>query len=252
MKTNLLFLPVGLVLAAIFLQSCASHGPAFSGNTGSYMAKPVYDDSPAGAIYFSGRYNNGYVYYDSEKNNAFELASHVSFIRRHFYFSGGLFTYFGTYKADTSGTATRLRSYSFNGFGTRLELGTRIPINDKFELLPGFGTEFFGEGGEYTELTEDVESIFGEAAFLGIDGVGAGLHLDFRYVPSAARCFGLRYSYEAVSDNEGRTEDLSFQRLTLHAALDRVTAFGQIGFANSGRQTFSLGLTYAIPFSQKG
>jgi len=248
MKNNLQFLLSGLLLAALMLQSCGrEYGLAFSGNTNGYMAKPGYHDQKSGAVYFSGRFNDGYTYYKGEKNRSFDLSSHVSLMREHFFFSGGLYGYWGTYHADTSGQGFRFTPYNFNGFGMKSEAGVRIPLQKKFDLLAGFGLEFFAENGEYQTLSLDPTVLLGGS----ISGTGFGLSLDARYSPSPKNCFGLRYGWENTTENLGESADLYIHRFTLHGTFDRVTLFGQIGFASGKQEVFSGGLAYAIPFGRQ-
>ncbi len=252
MNANHLFCSL-LAAALLFFQSCATHGPAYLGNAGTYLAKPVYHDKPAGALYFSGSVNKGHVYYKNECNRSFELSSHVMQMWKHFYLGGGLFGYGGKYEVKNGSTAHGM--YGFNGFGMRLELGGRIPLDERSELLLGFSEGFFGQGGDLeTATNQDFEDIFSETFSLGIDGYHAGLHAEFRYVPSAKTCFGLRYAYEGAAGGEISSPPAGFQhlesihRLSLSATFDRVTAFGQLGFTNNSQQMINVGLSYGIPF----
>jgi len=259
MKTNPAILFSALLGAIIFGQGCASHGPAYLGNAGAYMAKPTYEGKTAGALYFSGSVNKGHVYYEGEKNSSFELASHVSFMWKHFYLSGGLFGYGGSYKTKAGSTPPTLpkSSYGFGGFGMRMELGGRIPLNEKTDLLMGFSQCFFGQSGTLEDANRnEFEDIFSDVFTLGTDGTTAGLNAEIRFSPAAKRSLGLRYSYEGVAGNVSNPP-LGYQylsdihRLSLHATIDRVTAFGQLGFTNTSQQVYNIGLSVAIPFWQK-
>ncbi len=255
MKTNAII----LLGAVLLLQACASHGPAYLGNANTYMAKPTYEGKTAGAVYFSGSVNKGHVYYAGEKNTSFELASHVSFMWRHFYLSGGLFGYGGSYKTKVGSTPPTLpkSSYGFNGFGMRLELGGRVPLNEKTDLLLGVSESFFGQSGALEEAGSDAfENLFTDVFTLGTDGVTAGLNAEIRFSPAAKRSLGFRYSYESVTGNiseppVGYQHLSNIHRLSLHATIDRVTAFGQLGFTNTGQQMYNVGLSVAVPFWQK-
>lgn len=259
MKTNLKFPLYPLLLAIILAQGCASHGPAYLGNAGAYMAKPSYEGKTAGALYFSGSVNKGHVYYKGEKNSSFELASHVSFMWKHFYLSGGLFGYGGTYKTKAGSTPPTLpkSSYGFNGFGMRMELGGRVPLNEKTDLLLGVSEAFFGQSGALEDASGDAfENLFTDVFTLGTDGVTGGLHAEIRFSPAAKRSLGFRYSYESVAGNIS-DPPLGYQylsdihRLGVQATIDRVTAFGQLGFTNTNQKVYNIGLSVAIPFWQK-
>lgn len=259
MKTNPSFPLYPILFAIIFAQGCASHGPAYLGNAGAYMAKPTYEGKTAGALYFSGSVNKGHVYYEGEKNSSFELASHVSFMWKHFYLSGGLFGYGGSYKTKAGSTPPTLpkSSYGFNGFGMRLELGGRIPLNEKTDLLLGVSEAFFGQSGALEEASgETFEDLFTDVFTLGTDGVTGGLNAEIRFSPAAKRSLGFRYSYESVTGNisdppVGYLYLSDIHRLSIHATIDRVTAFGQLGFTNTNQKVYNIGLSVAIPFWQK-
>ena len=258
MKTNPVILLVTLFSAILFGSGCSSHGPAYLANAGTYMAKPTYQGKYAGALYFSGSVNKGHVNYEGEKNSSFELSSHVSFMWKYFYLSTGLFGYGGSYKTKPGSTPSYLvkSSYGYKGAGFRLDLGARVPLDEKFELLLGLSETFFGQSGAFEEATQDeVGNIFGDALTLGIDGATGGINTEIRFSPAPKRSFGLRYTWDTVAgeaDNPGvgyiSLDDI--HRLSLHATFDRVTAFGQLGFTNSGQKVFNIGLSCAIPFGQ--
>ncbi|MEZ4940918.1 MAG: hypothetical protein R3D58_08615 [Saprospiraceae bacterium] len=255
MKAN----AIVLLGAVLLLQACASHGPAYLGNAGTYMAKPTYEGKTAGAVYFSGAVNKGHVYYKGEKNNSFEMASHVSFMWRHFYLAGGLFGYGGKYKTKAGSTPSTLpkASYGFNGFGFRMEIGGRLELNEKTDLLLGVHESFFGQSGALEEASGDAfENFFTDVFTLGTDGATAGLNAEIRFSPAAKRSLGLRYSFESVAGDisdppVGYQYLENIHRLSLHATIDRVTAFGQLGFTDTGQQVYNIGLSVAVPFWQK-
>ena len=147
-----------LLSATVFfmLPACRTHGPAFSANADPYMAKPAYRGENEGAFYLSARINQGYEYYEGERNTGAELSGHVSYMSRHFYASGGLFGYWGKY--DVNGAVSPVTgggNQPFNGGGIRAELGGRIPLESNFDVLLGVNGEFFAEGGKYAENSSD-------------------------------------------------------------------------------------------------
>ena len=243
----------------LFLSSCASHGPAFLGNTGGYMVKPVFNEQKAGAFYFSGRYNEGYVYYEGEKNRSFDLSGYVSFMWKYFYLSGGFFGYGGKYHLDTDSTSRiALKPLGYDGFGGRFDIGGRVPLEENLDLLFGISQEFFGQRGKFEDETQsETEEIFGDIFTFGIDGISWAYNIEARFRPSEKNSFGLRYTWDTVVGDEEGEIPVGYQkldyshRLSLHATFDRVTAFGQIGFTNTGQQLYGVGLCYAFPFWRK-
>ncbi|MCC6461634.1 MAG: hypothetical protein IT260_14260 [Saprospiraceae bacterium] len=247
-----------LLLSALWLSSgCASHGPAYLGNTGMYLTKPNYNGQRAGGFAFSGRINQGYVYYAEEQNRSFEFSGHVTLLWKNFYLAGGLFGYGGKYQIDRDSSAgVSLKPYGYEGFGQRFEIGARIPLEPKLDLLFGISEEMFGQRGAYEDETEgDIEDIFGDTFTLGIDGFGIGYNLDLRFTPTPTSNIGLRYTWDTVVGNADNPPlgylNLDYtHRLTLHGTLKRLTAFAQVGFANTGQDMYSVGLSYAFPFWQ--
>lgn len=259
MKNSLFYLPGSILLAALFLSGCASHGPAFLGNTGTYMAKPIYNGERAGGFYFSGRFNQGHVYYEEEKNRSFDFSSHAAFMWKNFYLAGGFFGYGGKYQIDLDSTERlSLKPFAYNGFGGRFEIGGRVPLERNLDFLFGFSQEWFSQTGPFETQTEsDWEEIFGDVFSFGLDGFSVGYNAEVRLTPTPKNAFGLRYTWDSVFRGEndyplGFMNLTNTQRLTLHATLDRVTAFGQLGFTNTGQQLYSVGLTCGFPFWRKG
>lgn len=274
MKTVITCLPVCFLLAALCLPGCGpKYGPAYLGSNNAYMAKPVYKGEKANAIGLSGRTGRGVIYYDNEKNNSYEFAAHISFMRKYFYYSGGLFGYWGKYQIDTiPGNETAgLIPFKYHGFGVRHEIGTRIPVEDNFEILLGLAFQTFNERGEFSSLTKDEATqvitkvalfpFFGpdifDADYKGSGGSGFGINMDFRYAPSQNRHFGLRYGWDR-SRGEGFSPSLGMHQFTLHGTINNFTAYGQIGIGSyknspfdTGKPLLSAGLAYAIPFGRK-
>ncbi|MBK8194610.1 MAG: hypothetical protein IPK76_15850 [Lewinellaceae bacterium] len=274
MKTIFLRLSAAMLLVALLMQSCApKYGPAYLGSNNAYMAKPVYKGAKANAVSISGRTGRGVIYYDNEKNNSSEFAAHVSFMRKHFYYSGGFFGYWGKYQVDTipGNEASGLVPFKYHGFGARHEIGTRIPVEENFEILLGLAFQTFNERGEFSSLTKDEAAevitkvalfpFFGpdilDSDYKGSGGSGFGINMDFRYAPSQNRYFGLRYGWDR-SKGEGFSPSLGMHQITLHGTINNFTAYGQIGFGSFQNSTFdigkpllSAGLTYAIPFGRK-
>jgi len=257
MKIQHISLFFSLLAVAIFsLPSCRTHGPAFSANANPYMAKPVYRGENEGAFYLSGRINHGYEYYEGERNVGAELSGHVAYAAEYLYIVGGFFGYWGKY--DVNGAVSPVTGggkQSFNGGGVRAELGGRIPLESNFDVLLGISGEMFGEGGEYAENSSDA---LADIFTLGLTRVHLNIApaIDLRLAPSAKWDIGLRYSldsYISFTDlYETDQNDSYLHRLTLHATVDRVTAYGQMGFTPDNQRVFSLGLAYGIPFKKKG
>ncbi|MEK7257268.1 MAG: hypothetical protein AAB316_21115, partial [Bacteroidota bacterium] len=80
--------------------------------------------------------------------------------------------------------------------------------------------------------------------------------LDLRFAPPGKWDLGMRYSldsYISFQDlYESEQSNSYLHRLTLHTTIDRMTAYGQIGFTPDQQRVFSLGLAYGIPFKKKG
>lgn len=273
MKNNPLYLLGSLFLAAFGLASCSrSYGPAYLGSNNAYLAKPAYKGHRTNTFCLGGRVNKGVVYYEGEKNNTYELSGHIALMRRHFYYSGGLFGYWGQYRMDADpGDAVELAPYQVRGFGFRHEIGGRIPMDDKFDLLLGFGMQSFNESGEFSDLTADeADEIATRIAlfpFLGPDaldkkikngGAGVDFNLDVRYAPPAKNYLvGLRYS-PSLAQGKGLTNRMNVHQLTLHGALGRFTAYGQVGFGQYRKNAyqvegslFHVGLAYSILFGRR-
>ncbi|MBC7775783.1 MAG: hypothetical protein H7246_10155 [Phycisphaerae bacterium] len=256
MKTQSISLFFSLLAAAIIvLPSCRTHGPAFSANADPYMAKPVYRGENEGAFYLSGRINQGYEYYEGEHNAGAELSGHVSYMSQYFYAAGGLFGYWGKY--DVNGAVSPVTGggkQPFNGGGVRGELGGRLPLESNFDVLLGINGEMFGEGGKYAENSSDA---LADVFTLGLTRIHLNIApvIDLRLVPSSKWDIGLRYSLDSyisfIDLYESDQNDSYLHRLTLHATVDRVTAYGQIGFTPDDQRVFSLGLAYGIPFKKK-
>ncbi|MCB0527415.1 MAG: hypothetical protein KDC61_00070 [Saprospiraceae bacterium] len=272
MKTNLICRPIYLFFSVIVLYSCSpQYGPAYLGSNNGYMAKPVYRGEKINSVAFSGRINKGIVYYDGEKNRSYEFSGHFSLMRKYFYYSGGIFGFWGTYQVDTASTsAVSLLPYSLHGFGHRHDIGARIPLDDRLEMLIGLGFQVFRERGEFSSLTEnEVEEVITKIAFFpfvgpdilddDFDGSGGGgydFQFDFRYTPDDRSCIGLKYCWN-VSKGEGFSYPLRTHQLSLHGSFNNFTLYGQVGFGkysgspfSNGRNLFSAGLTYAIPFGK--
>lgn len=256
MKNNILHLPSSLFLSILFLSGCASRGPAFLGNTGGYMVKPAYNGQRAGAFYFSGRYNQGYIYYEGEKNRSFDLSGYTSLMWKHFYLSGGLYGYGGKYQLDTDSTdRISLKSLGYDGIGARFDIGGRVPLEENLDLLFGISHEFFAQRGKFEDETQsDAEEIFGDVFTFGLDGISFAYNIEARFQPSEKNILGLRYTWDSVVGDEEGEIPIGYMkldyahRLSLHATFDRVTAFGQIGFTDTGQQIYGVGLCYAFPF----
>jgi len=244
-----------LAIALLSLLSCRTHGPAFSANADPYMAKPAYRGENEGAFYLSGRINQGYEYYEGEQNTGAELSGHVSFMAKHIYVCGGFFGYWGKYDVNAAvSPITGGGKQSFNGGGVRGELGGRIPLESNFDLLLGINGEMFREGGKYADNSSEALADF---FTLGLSRTHLNIApaLDLRCAPPGKWDIGLRYtldSYISVSDVFESEQDNSYlHRLTLHTTIDRVTAYGQIGFTPDEQRVFSLGMAYGIPFKKK-
>jgi hypothetical protein len=265
-------LPFVLLLAACGPQ----YGPAYLGSNNAYMVKPAYKGTRVNTVTLNGRYNRGAVYYDGERNNTGEISAHVTFLRRGFYYSGGLFGYFGQYQVDTlGGDGVSLTPYRVNGFGGRHELGARIELSRDWDFLMGVGLQTFSERGKFTELSRDkVGEVISKATlflFFGPDvldiefkSVGFGYNANFnvRYAPlESDYLLGLRYCYDlSVAGNSGVFITNNFLRthqLTLHGSYRRFSGYCQFGF---GRYRyiydlqdglFHAGLAYSIPLGRK-
>lgn len=245
-----------LLFSFLFLlNSCRTHGPAFYANADSYMAKPAYRGENQGAFYLSGRLNQGYEYYEGEKNVGGEFSAHLSYMGELFYASGGFYGFWGKYKVDTAISLVKGNVHQrFQGGGFRAELGGRVPLRGDFDLLLGVNGEMFREGGEYAQNSSDALL---DVFTLGISRIHINMApaADLRYIPVGKWDMGLRYSldsYISVGDlytDEQRTSLL--HRVTLHATLNQATAFGQIGFTDDNQRVYSLGLAFGIPFGKK-
>lgn len=254
MKIQPTFLSFSRLAAAVVLFSaCRTHGPAFSATTDPYMAKPAYRGEDEGAFYLSARLNRGYEYYVDENNQSTELAGHVSYMYEHFYFSGGFFGYWGKYKVNGAvSPVTGAGVQDFNGGGFRLEMGGRLPLEDNFDVLLGVHGEMFAEGGEFAKNSRDA---FSDVITLGLSRLYINLApaFDLRFAPAGKWDIGMRYSLDAYisfSDLINNDKRSYLHRLTLHTTIDRVTAYGQIGFTPDEQRVFSLGMTYGIPFKE--
>ncbi|MFN0216030.1 MAG: hypothetical protein ACKVT2_17355 [Saprospiraceae bacterium] len=249
MKIQLIYLLVPF-LTTFLLTNCRTHGPAFSANTDAYMAKPAYRGESEDAFYFSGRLNQGYEYYENEKNTGAELSGHLSHMGKHIYASGGFFGFWGKYNVNTTfRSVTGGGNQAFNGGGIRGELGGRIPLENNFDLLLGVNGELFWEGGKYAENSSNV---FADIFSLGTNKTHLNLApaIDLRVAPPGKWDYGIRYTLDSyVSGSEQSNSYL--HRLTLHSTFDRMTAYGQIGFTPDQQRVFSLGLAYGIPFKKK-
>jgi hypothetical protein len=170
---------------------------------------------------------------------------------KHFYLSGGLFGYWGKYKVNPAvNPVTGGGWQSFNGGGFRSELGVRIPLEQKFDVLLGVNTEIFREGGKYAENSSE---LFTDIFTFGLSRVHANIApaIDLRFTPQGKWSGGLRYSFDTyftATDLYENNANSYLNRVTLHATYDRFTAFGQLGFTGDHQQVSSVGLTYAIPF----
>lgn len=257
MKIQHLFQFFSLIaLLLLSLPSCRTHGPAFSANADPYMAKPAYRGENEGAFYLSGRINEGYEYYPNERNKGAEVSGHVAFMMKHFYVCGGFFGYWGKYDVNaTVSPVTGGGNQSFNGGGVRGEMGGRIPLESNFDLLLGINGEIFREGGEFAQNSSDA---FSNIFTLGLTRTHLNIApaLDLRYASPRNWDIGMRYtldSYISFADVfEANQKDSYLHRLTLHTTIDRVTAYGQIGFTPDQQRVMSLGLAYGIPFKKKG
>jgi hypothetical protein len=245
-----------LMVAFAILPSCRTHGPAFSANADPYMAKPAYRGENDAAFYLSARFNKGYEYYEEEQNTGGEVSGHVSFMSKHFYASGGFFGYWGKY--DVNGAVSPVTgggNQPFNGGGIRGEMGGRIPLEGNFDVLLGINGEFFREGGKYAENSSDALADFFTLG-LNRSHINMAPAMDLRFAPPGKWDIGMRYtldSYISFSDLFESEQDNSYlHRLTLHTTIDRVTAYGQLGFTPDNQRVFSLGLAIGIPFNKKG
>lgn len=254
MKIQLLPFSTFLVALIALLSSCRTHGPAFLANADPYMAKPVYRGETESAFYLSCRINSGYEYYANEENNSSEVSAHVGLMGEYIYFAGGFFGFWGNYKVNpVNATQTRGGRQAFNGFGGRGELGARIPLRAKADLLLGINGEIFKEGGKYTENSSDLFTSF---LTLGTNTtyVNAAPAAELRFAPTPVWDFGFRYSLDSYRTliNVLETEQSSFlHRLTLHSTYDQFTVYGQAGFTADKQRVFSLGLAYGFPFGKK-
>jgi len=254
MKIQLLSFSAFLLSLIVLLSSCRSHGPAFLANADPYMAKPVYRGENESAFYLSGRINSGYEYYPNEENKSSELSGHVGFMGEHIYFAGGLFGYWGNYRVNPANAVnSKGGRQGFNGFGARSELGARIPLRSKVDLLLGINGEMFKEGGQYTEnSSEFFSSLF--TFGLNTTYINAAPSAELRFAPTPVWDFGLRYSLDTYRTlvNVLESEQSSFlHRLTLHSTHDQFTVYGQAGFTTDKQKVFSLGLAYGFPFGKK-
>lgn len=257
----------------LFLSACGpKYGPAYLGSNNAYMAKPAYKGTRVNTVSVNGRYNRGAVYYDGERNNTGELSAHVTLLRHGFYYSGGLFGYFGRYQVDTlPGEGVILTPYRVKGSGVRHELGARIEFSPDWDMLMGVGLQTFSERGKFTELTRDeagevINKVF-LFPFLGPDvldkdfksgGLGYSANFDARYAPPAEDfMLGMRYSY-CLSVGNGLTNYLRTHQFTLHGSYRRFSGYCQFGFGAYRENIYNLegglfhaGLAYSIPFGRK-
>jgi hypothetical protein len=238
------------------------------------MAKPAWHGKGSSTVCFTGRANKGIVYYDGEKNNSYELSGHFSLMRKYFYYSGGLFGYWGKYQVDTMpGNGVSLIPYRVSGFGQRHDIGGRIPFDDHFDMLLGISLSFFSESGKFAALTKDEASeVVTKIAlfpFVGPDiidsdysnktgGMGTGLNMDIRYSLAENRQFGLRYSLDSSKGEGLLTNPVQVHQITLHGTVNHITAYGQIGFGSYSESNFtvqeplmSLGVAYSIPLGKR-
>jgi len=233
------------------LSGCSRRGPAFPANANGYMAKPIYRGEDAGAWYFSGRMNRGYEYVGEEKNRGGDGAAHFSYTTKYWYISAGGYGYWGKYstKPVIIGPSSVVQpggKYNFYGAGVRGDLGGRIPIPKHCDLLVGISGEFFRENRSFRRTNE-----FGEGTFIQ-EVAGATLNLapalDFRFMFDSTSLIGLRYSFDTYYGvTQGDGVNFYLQRLTLHTTLNRITLFGQLGFARNNQKVYSLGMSYGIP-----
>lgn len=244
-----------LWVVLMVLPSCRTHGPAFSANADPYMAKPVYRGENEAAFYLSARFNKGYEYYEDEQNTGGDVSGHVSFMSKHFYVSGGFFGYWGNYDVNSAvNPISGGGKQPFNGLGVRGELGGRIPLANDFDVLLGINGEFFREGGKYAENSSDLLSDFFTFG-LSRSHINLAPAMDLRFAPPGKWDIGMRYtldSYISFADLYDSEQNNSYlHRLTLHSTVDRVTAFGQLGFTPDNQRVFSLGLAVGIPFDKQ-
>lgn len=255
MKTQPILLLFTLLATLFLFSNCRTHGPAFSANADPYLAKPAYRGENEGAFYLSGRFNKGYEYYADERNVGGEFSAHVSFMSQYFYASGGFFGYWGNYDVNAAvSPVTGGGRQPFNGGGVRGELGGRIPLAGDFDVLLGVNGEMFREGGKFAENSGDA---FSDIFTLGLARTHFNMApaLDLRFAPAGKWDIGMRYtldSYISFSDlYESNQQNSYLNRLTLHTTVDRVTAYGQIGFTPDQQRVFSVGLAYGIPFKKR-
>ncbi|MCC7467269.1 MAG: hypothetical protein IT261_13405 [Saprospiraceae bacterium] len=243
-----------LAAGALLLVNCRTHGPAFLANADPYMAKPVYRGENQGAFYLSGRYNQGYEYYEGEQNRSGEFSAHAALAMENFYACGGFFGYFGKYDVNAAVSPVSGGGHqSFNGGGIRAEIGARIPLAPKMDVLIGVNGEYFLEGGPYAENSSDA---LADVFTLGLTRTHLNLApaLDIRFVPSRLWDIGLRYSldtYRSVANLYESNQPRSFlHRLTLHTTFNRFTLYGQAGFTHDEQQVYSLGAAIGLPFKK--
>lgn len=273
MKTPCVWLPAIFSLTLLLTACGPKYGPAYLGSNNAYLVKPAYKGVRTNSVSVAGRYNRGAVYYDGERNNSGEISAHVSLMRRGFYYSGGLFGYFGRYQVDTlAGDGVSLTPYQVKGFGVRHEIGARIELDQDWDCLLGIGLQTFSERGKFTALTRDeagevINKVF-LFPFLGPDvldddfkgsgGSGYSANFDVRYAPLESRYMaGLRYSY-GLSVGNGITNYMSTHQLTLHGSYRRLSGYCQFAFAGYRENVYDLqgglfhaGLAYSIPFGRK-
>lgn len=272
MRTLRFLLFSGLPFVLLLAACGPKYGPAYLGSNNAYMVKPAYKGTRVNTVSINGRYNRGAVYYDGERNNTGEISAHVTFLRRGFYYSGGLFGYFGRYQVDTlGGEGVSLTPYRVNGFGARHELGARIELSRDWDFLMGVGLQSFSERGKFTELSRDeagevINKVF-LFPFLGPDvlddefksgAFGYNANFNVRYAPlESDYLLGLRYCYD-LSVGNGLTNFMRTHQLTLHGSYRRFSGYCQFGFGSYRENIYDLqdglfhaGLAYSIPFGRK-
>lgn len=251
MRAILLLMPF---VCTLLLVNCRTHGPAFLANADPYMAKPVYHGENQGAFYVSGRYNQGYAYYEGERNRSGEFSAHGALAMEHFYVCGGFSGYWGNYDVNAAVSPVNGGgNQRFSGGGIRAEIGGRIPLANRFDVLVGANGEFFWEGGPYAENSSEA---LADVLTLGLTRTHLNLApaLDLRFAPTRLWDIGLRYSldaYRTVSDLYESGQPRSFlHRLTLHTTIDRFSIYGQAGFTPDGQKVYSLGAAVGFTFQK--
>lgn len=245
-----LFLPFffGFFLLSFLFSACVVNGPAYApaygGNTGKYLAKPVYTDSTTTRLYLSGRYNQGYTFYAGEKNETFDMTFHIARMYKNIYWAGGGYLFNGHYTKNTEGRK------SVNGRGLVVESGARVPLGSKFDMLIGINAEIYGESGTFINSIDNLHNHF---------GLRTGPQLEFRLIANDKFNCGIRYHLDAyqvprrirydvvLNSNLIQTRLRNLDRVTLQASYKNVTLFNQWGFPRYGKPIVNLGLTYRLP-----